>query len=110
VQLDEVLSLAALAVDGLVEMPGAALERGDDVAEIEAELRRLEAREDAALPVPTLGAVALLRPDPPRRSRWDSWLRCPADARNTSVPMLFVESRRCRGRDAKDPLVLLDTP
>jgi hypothetical protein len=29
---------------------------------------------------------------------------------STSVPMLLGESRRDRGRDAKDPLVLLDAP
>src|SRR5262249_16981460 len=58
VPLDEVLGLAAGAIDGLVEMPGAGLERGDDIADIETLGRGLDAGHEAALLVPTLGTVA----------------------------------------------------
>src|SRR4029077_11259948 len=57
VPLDEVLGLAAATVDALVEMLCRALERGDDVADIETLLRGFDARGDAALPIPALGAV-----------------------------------------------------
>src|SRR6202790_1099005 len=57
VPLDEVLGLAAAAVDGLVEMLCRALERGDDVADVETLQRGFDARSDAALLIPALGAV-----------------------------------------------------
>src|SRR5271156_7177661 len=49
-------------------MLGAARERGNDIADIEAELRRLEAGDQAAPRLPALGRVAQRRPGPPRRS------------------------------------------
>jgi hypothetical protein len=52
VQLDQVFGLAALAVDGLVEMRGRVGQRGDDAADVEAERSRRQAGDDAALPAP----------------------------------------------------------
>jgi hypothetical protein len=46
VQLDEVLRFAACAIECLVEMLGTALERGDDVADVETFATRLQARRD----------------------------------------------------------------
>ena len=57
VLLDEVLGLAARAVDPLVEAAGLAGERGDDVARIEAAGRRLQPSHDAALPPPRAGGA-----------------------------------------------------
>lgn len=60
-QFDEVLRLAAVAIDGLAEMLGAAFERGADVAEIEPARGRFAMDGDAPLLGPALGAGA-----PPR--------------------------------------------
>ena len=56
-QLDEVLGLAAGAVDPFVEMARPARERGDDVAGVEAAGRRLQPGDDAAFPAPRAGGV-----------------------------------------------------
>src|ERR1019366_8181137 len=58
VPLDEVLRLAARAIDGLIEIFGRSRQRGDDVADVEAERRRLDAGDHAALSSPAFGAVA----------------------------------------------------
>src|SRR6266508_924180 len=60
VQFDEVLRFAACAIERLVEMPGATLERGDDVADVETFAARLQARYETSLASPTLGAVVKL--------------------------------------------------
>ena len=57
VQLDEVLGLAAGAVDIFVEMAGVSAERGDDVAGIEAPRGRLQPGDDPAFAVPRTGGV-----------------------------------------------------
>ena len=67
VQLDQVLHLPALAIDGLVKMPRRALERGDDVADVDLLAhagrpcdrlqRALEPRHDFARPPPAAGLV-----------------------------------------------------
>ena len=57
VLLDEVLGLAARAVDPLLEAAGLAGERGDDVARIEAAGRRLQPGDDTAFPAPRAGGV-----------------------------------------------------
>src|SRR5207342_1299710 len=58
VQLDEVLRLAAPTIDGLIEIFGRSRQRGDDVTDVEAEHRRLDAGDHTALYSPALGAVA----------------------------------------------------
>src|SRR5467141_5032071 len=58
VQLDEVLGVSPRAIEGLVKMPGAGLERGDDIAHIQPLRRCLDARHEASLLVPALCAVA----------------------------------------------------
>ncbi len=62
VQLDEVLRLAARAIQRVVDPLGrAALERGDDEADVETEATRLDARDDAALGgAPAFGGIACL--------------------------------------------------
>ena len=62
VQLDEVLGLAARAVDRLVEMPGRAFERCDDIARIEALGSGFETGHDATRLGPAFGGVAELGP------------------------------------------------
>ena len=57
VQLDEVLGLAAGAVDTFIEMSGLATERGDDVAGGEAPRGRLQPGDDPALAAPGAGGV-----------------------------------------------------
>ena len=57
VQLDQVLRLAAGAVDPFVEMARPAGERGDDVARVEAAGRRLQPGDHAARAVPRAGGV-----------------------------------------------------
>jgi len=57
VLLDEVLGLAAGAVDPFIKMAGPACERGDDVARVEAALCRLQPGNDPALPAPRAGGV-----------------------------------------------------
>jgi hypothetical protein len=64
VQLDEVLGLAARAVDRLLEMLGRAFERGDDIARIEAPGGGLDTSHDAARFGPAFGGVADLDPGP----------------------------------------------
>src|SRR5260370_1008120 len=59
VQLDQVLGLAAGAVEGLIDMLGrAGVEARDDKANVEPLCRRLAAGTGAALPLPGLGLVA----------------------------------------------------
>ena len=59
VQLDQVLGLAAGAVEILIQpLGGAAADVGDDIADVETLSRGLDACGDAALPRPGLGAVA----------------------------------------------------
>src|SRR5260370_7516651 len=65
VQLDEVLGLAARAVDRLIEMLSRAFERRDDIARIEASGGGLETRHDAARRGPAFGGGAQLGPRPP---------------------------------------------
>ena len=60
VQLDEVLHLATGAVDSLVEIFSATVERGDDVSDIETFLGRFDACHEPALALPAFGAVAKL--------------------------------------------------
>src|SRR5260370_1213531 len=62
VQRDEVLGLAARAVDRLIEMLSRAFERRDDIARIEASGGGLETRHDAARRGPAFGGVAELGP------------------------------------------------
>ena len=57
VQLDEVLGLAAGAVDIFIEMAGVAAERGDDVAGVEAARGGLQPGDDPAFAVPRTGGV-----------------------------------------------------
>ena len=57
VQLDEVLGLAAGAVDIFVEMAGVSAERGDDVAGVEAPRGRLQPGDDPALAASGAGGV-----------------------------------------------------
>jgi peroxiredoxin len=57
VQLDQVLGLAAGAVDSFVEMAGLAAERGDDVAGVEAARGRLQPGDDTAFALPGSGGV-----------------------------------------------------
>ena len=57
VHLDRVLGLASGAVDVFVEMAGLALERGDDIAGIEAARTRLPPGDDAAFAPPGAGGV-----------------------------------------------------
>ena len=57
VQLDEVLGLAAGAVQGLVKMAGFAGERGDDVAGVEAPRACLQPGDDTAFAAPGAGGV-----------------------------------------------------
>src|SRR5438477_150321 len=49
---------AARTIDRLIEIPGATLERGDDVADIETFRARLQTRHQRALASPALGAVS----------------------------------------------------
>ena len=56
-QLDEVLGLAAGAVDIFVEMAGVSAERGDDVAGVEAPRGRLQPGDDPALAASGAGGV-----------------------------------------------------
>ena len=56
-QLDEVLGLAASAVDSFVEMAGVSAERGDDVAGVEAPRTCLQPGDDPALAAPGPGGV-----------------------------------------------------
>src|SRR5450631_2490819 len=58
VPLNEVLGLAASAIDVLVEMPRCTLERGDDVADVETFGCRLDASGNAALLIPAFGTIA----------------------------------------------------
>ena len=59
VQLDQVFGLTARTIEGVVEPLGAAaLEVGDDVADVEPLGAGLDARGDAALAAPGLGAIA----------------------------------------------------
>src|SRR5216684_1182266 len=58
VQLDEVLGVSPRAIEGLVKMPGAGLERGDDIAHIQPLRGCLDARHEAPLLVPAFCAVA----------------------------------------------------
>src|ERR1019366_1832366 len=64
-QLDEVLRLTAPAVDGLVEVFGRSTQRSDDVANVEAEHRRLNPSDHAALSPPALGAIVQPLPGAP---------------------------------------------
>ena len=57
VQLDEVLGLAAGAVDIFIEMAGVSAERGDDVAGVEAARGGLQPGDDPAFAVPRTGGV-----------------------------------------------------
>ena len=57
VQLDEVLGLAAGAVDIFIEMAGVSAERGDDVAGVEAPRACLQPGDDPAFAVPRTGGV-----------------------------------------------------
>ena len=57
VQLDEVLGLAAGAVDIFIEMAGVSAERGDDVAGVEAARGCLQPGDDPAFAVPRTGGV-----------------------------------------------------
>src|SRR5438552_16890725 len=58
VQLDEVLGFAARTIDRLIVIPGATLERGDDVADIETFRARLQTLHLRAFASPALGAVS----------------------------------------------------
>src|SRR4029453_1039903 len=58
VQLDEVLGVSARAIEGLVKMPGAGLERADDIAHVQPLGGCLDARHEAPLLVPASGAIA----------------------------------------------------
>src|SRR6266404_5550920 len=59
VQFDQVLGLAAGAVEGLIDMLGrAGVEAGDDKANVEPLCRRFDAGAGAALALPRLGLVA----------------------------------------------------
>src|ERR1700730_13144967 len=58
VQLNEVLGVSPRAIEGLVKMSGAGLERGDDIAHIQPLRRCLDARHEAPLLVPALCTVA----------------------------------------------------
>ena len=82
VRLDQVLGLAALAVDALVEPARRAGEVGDDEAAVAALGRGLDAGDDLTLDLPALGGVAelaeaadlvglALRPGRARRPRRD---------------------------------------
>ncbi len=57
VQLDEVLGLAAGAVNIFIEMAGVSAERGDDVSGVEAARACLQPGDDPALAVPGPGGV-----------------------------------------------------
>ena len=57
VQLDQVLGLAAAAVDVFVEMARLAAERGDDIAGIEAARTRLELGDDPAFVASGAGGI-----------------------------------------------------
>ena len=57
VQLDEVLGLAAGAVDIFIEMAGVSAERGDDVAGVEAPRGCFQPGDDPAFAVPRTGGV-----------------------------------------------------
>ena len=57
VQLDQVLGLAASAIDSFVEMAGVSAERGDDVAGVEAARGRLQPGGDPAFAAPGPGGV-----------------------------------------------------
>ena len=63
VQLDQVLGLAAGAVDSFVEMAGLAAERGDDVAGVEAARGRLQPGDDTAFALPGSGGTELTAHD-----------------------------------------------
>ena len=59
VLLDQVLGLAAGAVDAFVEMAGLAGERGDDVARVETARGGLQPVDDPALAAPRAGGVGM---------------------------------------------------
>src|SRR5450759_1996486 len=59
VQLDQILSLAARAIQAVVDPLGRAdIEAGDDEADVEAELRRLNTGDGAPFAIPGLCLVA----------------------------------------------------
>src|SRR5674476_307504 len=61
VQLDQILSLAACAIQAVVDPLGRAdIEAGDDEADVEAELRRLDTGDGAPFAIPGLCLVARL--------------------------------------------------
>ena len=61
-QLDQILSLAARAIQALVDPLGrAAIEAGDDEADVEAELGCLDTGDGAPFAIPGICLVARLR-------------------------------------------------
>src|SRR5258705_13504392 len=68
-QLDQILGLAARAIQAVVDPLGRAdIEAGDDEADVEAELGRLNTGDRAPFAIPGLGLVAVLGPAEPQKN------------------------------------------